>query len=399
MRTYRVALIGCRLRGTQQAEAIVRHPCTDLVAVCDLLPERLEALGDRFGVAARYSDFEKMIREQQPDLVNIPVATKFHAPLAEAVLRMGCHVDVEKPITLTLEELDRVLAAQRASGKQLVPHHQSATGPVESKLRRLVNEGFIGEVQAVRVRDKGYYGGYGIIHQGCHAIALVSSVVGPARAVSAHMQTAGRPTTVDEIFWSPNGYGLTAGEKITCLYEMTDAVYFVNEDHYRPEVDATTDRVEFAGTEGALALEYQTEGRVMLYHYPSPHWHPAGMDWREIKVSEAESTIEGLGTLDPTIRGEDLWMVEEWVRALDEGRDHAINAAVAADTMEMIIGAFASHAEKRRIDLPQQERADPLRRWLEREGRPLPPNAPNGYGAWIKQVLEQTHRQRELVPA
>ena len=250
MRTYRVALIGCRSRGTQQAEAIVRHPRTELVAVCDLLPERLNEVGDRFGVSARYDDFERMIREQQPDIVNIPTATKFHAPLAEAVLKMGCHVDVEKPITLTLEELDRVLAAQRASGKQLVPHHQSATGPVEGKMRRLIKEGFIGEVQAVRVRDKGYYGGYGMIHQGCHAIALVASIVGPARAVSAHFQTAGRPTTVDDVFWSPSGYGLTAGEKITGLYEMSEAVYFVNEDHYREVVDSSTDRVEFVGTEG-----------------------------------------------------------------------------------------------------------------------------------------------------
>ena len=399
MRPYRVALIGCRARGTQQAAAIARHPRTELVAVCDLLPERLNELGDRFGVAARYADFEQMIREQQPDIVNIPTATKVHAPLAEAVLKMGCHVDVEKPITLTLEELDRVLAAQQASGKQLVPHHQSATGPVEGKLRRLVKEGFIGEVQTVRVRDKGYYGGYGIIHQGCHALALVSSIVGPTRAVSAHMLTAGHPTTVDEIFWSPNGYGLTAGEKITCLYEMAGAVYFVNEDHYRPEVDAKTDRVEFVGTQGTLALEYQTEGHVTLYHNPSPDWHPAGTDWREIKLSEAESTIEGLGVLDPTVRGEDLWMVEEWVRALDERREHVVNARVAADTMEMIFGAFASHAEGRRIELPQVNRKHPLQRWLEREGRPLPPEAPAGYGAWFKQVLEQTHRQRELVLA
>src|SRR5688572_4684327 len=160
MRTYRVALIGCRLRGTQQAQAIVRHPRTELVAVCDLLPERLNEVGDRFGVSARYDDFERMIREQRPDIVNIPTATKFHAPLAEAVLKMGCHVDVEKPITLTLEELDRVMAAQRESGKQLVPHHQAAVHPPAKKLRELVQQGYIGEPQTVRLRNKGYYGGY-----------------------------------------------------------------------------------------------------------------------------------------------------------------------------------------------------------------------------------------------
>src|SRR4051812_35237132 len=106
MKTYRVALIGCRARGTSQAKAITQHPRLDLVAICDLLPERLAALGDRFGVRARYTDFEQMLREQEPDIVNIATATRFHAQLAEAALRMGCHVDVEKPLTLTLLELD-----------------------------------------------------------------------------------------------------------------------------------------------------------------------------------------------------------------------------------------------------------------------------------------------------
>ena len=89
MKTYRVALLGCRSRGTSQAKAITQHPRTELVGICDLLPERLNALGDRFEVKARYADFEQMLREQQPDIVNIPTATKFHAPLAEAVLRLG----------------------------------------------------------------------------------------------------------------------------------------------------------------------------------------------------------------------------------------------------------------------------------------------------------------------
>ena len=392
MRTYRVALIGCRARGTSQARAIVAHPRTDLVAICDLLPERLQTLGDQFGVAAgaRYADFERMIRETQPDIVNIPTATRFHAPLAEAALRLGCHVDVEKPLTLTLEEVDRVMAAQRASGKQLVAHHQSAAGPVESKLRRLVRDGFVGAPQAVRVRNKGYYGGYGIIHQGCHALALISTIVGPARAVSAHMRTGGHATTVDEVYPAPYGYGLIAGEHLSCLYDMEDAVYLINEDHYRAQVDSSTDRIEVVGTEGALALEYGQPGRVRLYHSPTPHWHPAQGAWNEITVSEAESTIAGLGVLDPTVRGEDIWLVEEWVRTLDEGRDHVVNAAVGAGTMEMIFGAYASHAEGRRIELPQVDRSHPLERWLAREGRPLPPPAPPDYAAWIAWALART---------
>jgi predicted dehydrogenase len=367
----------------------------ELVAICDLLPDRLNALGNRFGVAARYTDFERMIREQEPDIVNIPTATKFHAPLAEAVLRMGCHVDVEKPLTLTLEELDRVMAAQRESGKPLVPHHQAAVHPPAKKLRELVRAGYIGEPQTVRVRNKGYYGGYGIVHQGCHALALAISVVGPARAVSAHMVTAGRPTTVDDVYQGPYGYGITAGENLTCLFELQNGAYLINEDHYRPEVDSSTIRFEVVGSEGALALDHAIPQAV--YYSNTQHWHPVRTDWSEVPLSKEERTAAGYDFQDDEVKGMDLWMAEEWVRALDAGRDHVINAAVGAATMEMIHGAYASHAEGRRIDLPQESRAHPLERWLQREGRPQPPPAPPAYGEWIEWALARARPQR--IPA
>jgi len=154
-------------------------------------------------------------------------------------------------------------------------------------------------------------------------------------------------------------------------------------------VDSSTDRIEFVGTEGALALDYGDSGRVHLYHSPTPHWRPATNPWREIVVSEADSSIAGLGALDPTLRGEDIWLVEEWVRALDEGRDHVVNAAVGANTMEMIHGAYRSHAEGRRIDLPQASRDHPLAAWLAREGRPEPPPTPPDYKDWIVWALAQ----------
>ena len=74
-RTYRVALIGCRSRGTAQARAVTQHPRTELVAVCDLLPERRDALGERFGVGARYADFRQMLRELQPRFPDVFLCT------------------------------------------------------------------------------------------------------------------------------------------------------------------------------------------------------------------------------------------------------------------------------------------------------------------------------------
>lgn len=392
--TYRVALIGCRSRGTAQARAVTQHPRMELVAICDLLPERLQTVGEQFGVRARYADFRQMLQEQSPDVVLIPTASRLHAALATEVLKLGYHVDVEKPLTLTLEELDGVMAAQRASGRHLVPHHQAAVHPPARKLREMVQRGDIGQPQAVRLRNKGYYGGFGIVHQGCHALALAVSVLGPARAVSAHMVTAGRPTAVDDVYRAPFDYGVTAGEQLTCLYELPGGVYLVNEEHYRPEVDSSTIRFEVVGTEGALALDHAVPLR--LYHSRSPHWHPARTTWEEVALSESERRLAGYDFADDAVKGMDLWMADEWVNALDEGRKPVINETTGAATMEMIHGAYAAHALGRRIDLPQADRGHPLEDWLRREGRPQPGPAPATYAEWITWALD---RARSGAPA
>ena len=84
-------------------------------------------------------------------------------------------------------------------------------------------------------------------------------------------------------------------------------------------------------------------------------------------------------------------MADEWVRALDEGRYHGVNAA----------GRRGHDGDdRRRVRRPcrgpthraaQPDRTDPLKRWLEREGRPLAVGGPGDYKTWIEQVLEQTH--------
>ena len=87
MKTYRVAMLGCRSRGTSAARAYHAHPRIEVVGLCDLIQERLDTLGDELGVSAQFSDLDEMIQQTQPDLVAIPTGTEFHYPLAMRVLR------------------------------------------------------------------------------------------------------------------------------------------------------------------------------------------------------------------------------------------------------------------------------------------------------------------------
>ena len=96
MKTYRVAMLGCRSRGTSAARAYHAHPRIEVVGLCDLVQERLDTLGDELGVSARFSDLDEMIRQTQPDLVAIPTGTEFHYPLAMRVLEHGVNIEGRK---------------------------------------------------------------------------------------------------------------------------------------------------------------------------------------------------------------------------------------------------------------------------------------------------------------
>src|SRR5262245_59074425 len=56
LKTYRVAVLGCGMRGTAHARAYHAHPRTELVALCDRVQERLDTLGDTYGVRDRFTD-------------------------------------------------------------------------------------------------------------------------------------------------------------------------------------------------------------------------------------------------------------------------------------------------------------------------------------------------------
>ena len=116
MKTYRVAILGCRGRGTAAARAYHAHPRTEVVALCDLVQERRDTLGDELDVTVRFSDLDEMIRQTAPDIVAIPTGTEFHYDLSMRVLEHGVHIDVEKPMCVDLEQADAVVA--KAKGER-----------------------------------------------------------------------------------------------------------------------------------------------------------------------------------------------------------------------------------------------------------------------------------------
>ena len=115
---------------------------------------------------------------------------------------------------------------------------------------------------------------------------------------------------------------------------------------------------------------------------PAPHYVPDGehYHWQPLEPVYPEH-------YDPAIEAnsDDYWFVEEYVRALDENRDHECSGAEGRHVVEIMMGIFESAAYGKRVELPQSKRDHPLLRWRREHGLGEPVPAPREYGAWLVQ--------------
>lgn len=139
----RVAVIGCGAWGKNHVRT--HAAIGSLAAVVDPVPAVAEAHAATYGVEAR--TFEQVLDDATIDGVVIAAPAADHARLAEAALAAGKHVFVEKPLALTVEDAERVVAAAQAADRVLMVGHLLQYHPAFLALRDLVAEGRLGELR------------------------------------------------------------------------------------------------------------------------------------------------------------------------------------------------------------------------------------------------------------
>jgi predicted dehydrogenase len=384
VKSYRVALLGCRGRGTALGRAYHAHPRTEVVALCDLLPERLEVLGDELGVSARFADVDEMMVQTRPDIVVIATGTEFHYDLCMRVLEHRVHLDVEKPLCVDLEQADAVLAEARERGVRVAVHHQGRVGASMQAVAQAVGEGRLGQLRYLHGSGKGYYGGYGLLNIGTHTLNNMLRFGGRCRRVSAIALTDGRSVEPRDVVQSPSGMGTIAGEHLTATLQFEGNVTGTLLQHRFPEMDSTAYHLRLYGTKGQLV--WKSGGAWLL---PTAHFAPDGTHdrWQELDPIYPDHYDPECGAAQ-----DDYWFVEEYVRALDEGRDHECSGAEGLHVLEIMMGIFESAAYGRSVDLPQNRRDHPLLRWRRENGLGEPEPMPRDYGQWLAEEDQRLGR-------
>ncbi|GAA2678456.1 Gfo/Idh/MocA family protein [Nonomuraea recticatena] len=199
----RFGIVGCGVIGALHARLIAAMDGTaELVAVADTDLERASRLAAEHGVDA-HGDLAELYARQDVDAVVVCVPSGLHAEAAVPALRAGKHVVIEKPIDITLEAADRIIAAERESGRTVTVISQRRFEPSFLRLKAAIEAGELGRLtsgaaEVTLWRPQSYYdsggwrgtwaldGGGALMNQGVHVVDLMLALLGPAAEVSAY---------------------------------------------------------------------------------------------------------------------------------------------------------------------------------------------------------------------
>jgi predicted dehydrogenase len=114
----RIGVIGLGIMGEQYVRIYQAHAAASVTAICTRRPDRLREVGDRYGVAARSSDYRDLVARDDIDAVCVATPDGAHHAPVYAALEAGKHVLCEKPFTTDLAEADDLLRLVRERPRQ-----------------------------------------------------------------------------------------------------------------------------------------------------------------------------------------------------------------------------------------------------------------------------------------
>lgn len=198
-------ILGCGMIANFHAEAIKSLSSAALCGVADNSLDRAKNFAEKYSITA-YQSYEDMLDDKNIDVICICTPSFFHAENAIDALRANKHVVLEKPMAITVEDAERIIAECDKSGKLLTVICQLRFSEDMQKLKKLIAEDAFGKIAFCDLymkywRDPSYYanggwkgtkkfdGGGALMNQGIHGVDALLYLVGDAKLLKAKTKT------------------------------------------------------------------------------------------------------------------------------------------------------------------------------------------------------------------
>jgi predicted dehydrogenase len=281
MALINVAIVGCGRISDLHATGYRGLEGARLAAVCDSNRKRAEEKARLWGVEKVFNDYNLLLQDPNIDLVELLVPHHLHCPMSVAACEAGKHVSVQKPMALSSEEADAMIAAANRAGVLLRIYENFVFYPPAARAKEMIEAGEIGAPQMIRMhintgtrktswkvplsawlwrfnrRKSG--GGELVFDHGYHLFSLAYSLMGPVKRVSAWIDRSpllpginiDAPATIMFQFTTPRRYGVLDIEHTPNMR--------IDSRHYSDD-----DRIEVIGEKGILFINRYTTRTVDL---------------------------------------------------------------------------------------------------------------------------------------
>lgn len=142
----KVAIIGCGSIARQRhAHEYGLNKNVEIAGFFDFVKERAEELVKIYGGKA-YDSLDELFADKSVDAVSVCVANAYHAETTIKALEAGKHVLCEKPMAISLEDCEKMIAAAKANGKRLMIGQNQRLTPAHKKAKEIIASGKMGKV-------------------------------------------------------------------------------------------------------------------------------------------------------------------------------------------------------------------------------------------------------------
>ena len=360
----RVAIVGLGF-GAEFIPIYRNHPHAEMYAICQRSREKLDQVGDAFGVETRYQKFEDVLADPKVDAVHINTPIPEHAPQSLAALKAGKHVACTVPMATSVGECQAIVEAQRTSGKQYMMMETVVYSREFLFVKQLYDSGEMGRLQFLRGSHlqemagwPGYWEGLPPMYYATHCVSpclclpgkLADRVVchGSGRISEELASKYGSPFAVETATFSMRDSDLCA--EVTRSLFQTARQYIESFDVYAEKVSYEWPRIEH---EPAVLHRGETPELVKVPDFADRL--PEGIRPFTTKgvydADEAQhlSFIQGSGH-----GGSHPHLAHEFICAIRERRDPLVSAVTSANwTMTGICAHISAMKGGEQVHIPR----------------------------------------------
>lgn len=342
-------LIGCGRISPNHVVA-AKNNQLDIVALCDLEKENIEDKILKFDLDKnlhQYTDYKEMLKAEKPELVAIATESGKHAQIALDCIEAGCHLIIEKPIALSLEDADKIIRAAKEKSVKVCACHQNRFNKSIQKIREAVEKKRFGRLlygtAHIRwTRDYDYYArakwrgtweqdGGALMNQCIHDIDLlrwmmggeIEEVVGMTDRLK-HDYIEAEDLGIALIKFKNGSYGIVEGTTDVYPKNLEETLYIFGE---KGTVKA-----------GGEAVNIIEEWRFSDY------------------MDEAEEIKKECHENPPNVYGfGHSKLYKDVIEAIETDREPYVNAQAGRDALELVLAIYKSAATGISVKLPMEQ--------------------------------------------